>query len=126
MLNEQPVIAFAPSTDLERSRAFYAGVLELELIEMTPYACVLRGGGTQVRVTLVDGLRPQPFTILGWTVDAMGPLIDRLAAEGVSFLRYEGMPQDDQGVWTTPGGDQVAWFNDPDGNVLSLTRFAAP
>jgi hypothetical protein len=40
----------------------------------------------------------------------------------VTFERFEGMVQDDLGVWTTPGGDLVAWFKDPDGNVLSLTQ----
>jgi predicted enzyme related to lactoylglutathione lyase len=35
------------------------------------------------------------------------------------------MEQDDLGIWTTPGGDRIAWFTDPDGNVLSLTQFTA-
>ena len=47
-----------------------------------------------------------------------------LTERGVVFLRYDGMDQDESGVWTTPGGDKIAWFTDPDGNVLSLTRFA--
>ena len=54
----------------------------------------------------------------------MGTSIDSLASRGVDFISYEGMDQDEEGIWSTPGGDQVAWFNDPDGNTLSLTSFA--
>ena len=46
-----------------------------------------------------------------------------LIAKGVVFLRYDGMDQDEDGIWTTPGGDKVAWFADPDENILSLTQF---
>jgi hypothetical protein len=49
--------------------------------------------------------------------------VHALANAGVVTLRYEEMGQDELGVWTTPGGDKVAWFTDPDGNVLSVTHF---
>ena len=49
--------------------------------------------------------------------------IRNLSARGVVVLRYDGMDQDDSGGWTTPGGDRVAWFPDPAGNILSLTQF---
>ncbi len=74
--------------------------------------------------TQVDELHPQPFTIAGWRVPDMGGAINILATRGVAFIRYEGMEQDADGIWWTPGGDQVAWFRDPDGNTLSLTHFA--
>jgi len=77
-----------------------------------------------LRLTQVDELRPQPFTIAGWRVPDMSESIDTLTARGVTFIRYEGMDQDAKGVWSTPGGDQVAWFKGPDGNTLSLTRFS--
>jgi catechol 2,3-dioxygenase-like lactoylglutathione lyase family enzyme len=124
MLTTAHVVAFVPSCDLERSRGFYGGVLGMALTEMTPFACVLRGGSTTVRVTLVEALRPQPFTVLGWQVEDIGSQIAELSAAGVRFLRFEGMEQDADGVWATPGGDLVAWFHDPDGNTLSLTQRA--
>ena len=125
MLGGAPVIAFVPSLDLSRSGAFYADVLGLTLEEVTPYACVLRGGSTMLRVTKVGSLRPQSFTVLGWQVDDIHAVVGRLAAAGVDLVRHEGMDQDSAGVWTTPGGDRVAWFHDPDGNVLSMTQFAS-
>lgn len=48
--------------------------------------------------------------------------IEGLAEKGVVFERYPRLPQDDLGVWTSPAGARVAWFKDPDGNVLSLTQ----
>jgi catechol 2,3-dioxygenase-like lactoylglutathione lyase family enzyme len=112
-------IAFAPSTDLARSRAFYADSLSLTVLEETPFALVFPG----IRVTKVDSLTPQPFTILGWQVQDIASTIATLTARGVTFTRYDGMDQDPAGVWTTPSGAKVAWFTDPDGNTLSLTQF---
>ena len=76
-----------------------------------------------LRVTRVDELRPQPFTVLGWDVPDLRATLAGLVAKGVPVLRYDGIGQDDEGVWTTPGGDLVTWFADPDGNTLSLTQF---
>jgi catechol 2,3-dioxygenase-like lactoylglutathione lyase family enzyme len=119
-------VAFVPSSDLARARSFYEGLLGLDVIDVTPFALVLRSGATTIRVTLAEGWTPQPFTVLGWTVGDMTSEGARLRAAGVEFLRYPGMVQDGRGVWTTPGGDQVAWFADPDGNVLSITELVSP
>src|SRR5262245_16499700 len=123
MLSSAKVVGFLPSTDLERSRDFFATTLGMTVDEVTPYACVLHVGGTMVRGTKVDDRRPQPFTVFGWEVTDIEGVMAQLADAGVSFLRFAGMDQDDAGVWTTPGGDKVAWFHDPDGNTLSLTQF---
>ena len=119
------LIAFVPSTDLTRAREFYEGVLGLEVTGVDPFALVLRSDGVMVRVTQVTELEPRPFTILGWSTGAIADDVARLAGRGVTFVRYEGMDQDELGIWTTPGGDQVAWFTDPDGNTLSFTQFNA-
>jgi catechol 2,3-dioxygenase-like lactoylglutathione lyase family enzyme len=124
MLGSAPGVAFVPSLDLDRSRRFFADVLGLAVREVTPYACVLTAGPTTVRVTRVDELTPQPFTVFGWQVTDLRAVAIALAANGVDLLRYDGVDQDADGVWTTPGGDLVAWFHDPDGNTLSLTEFA--
>ncbi len=125
MLGSAPVMAFVPSTDLERSRRFYEQTLGLRVEEVTPFACVMRAGGTIMRITKVDGLRPQPFTVLGWTVADIRHFVANLAALGVEFTRYAGMGQDSDGIWAAPGGDLIAWFTDPDGNTLSLTQLDA-
>ena len=122
MLESAHAMAFVPATDLGRARDFYEGVLGLGVLDVSGFACVFRVGGATLRVALVGELSPQPFTVFGWAVGAISETMAGLAARGVEFLRYEGMDQDPAGVWTTPGGDQIAWFRDPDGNVLSLTQ----
>ena len=84
------------------------------------FAAVTSGAATQLRITLVSEVRAAPYTVLGWTVVDLEGEMDRLVAAGVRFNRYEGMAQDDRGVWTTPDGARIAWFHDPDGNNLSL------
>ena len=122
MLESAHAVAFVPATDLARARDFYEGTLGLEVQDVSGVACVFRAGGATLRVTGVRELSPQPFTVFGWEVGAIAEAMAGLAARGVQFVRFEGMDQDPAGVWTTPGGDQVAWFRDPDGNVLSLTQ----
>jgi catechol 2,3-dioxygenase-like lactoylglutathione lyase family enzyme len=122
MLDSAELVAFAPSTDLERSRAFYTDVAGLEFIEQTPFACVFRSGRTMVRVTAVAEFAPQPFTVLGWAVADIRAAVAELRGRGVDFLVFDTLPQDTDKIWTTPGG-RIAWFRDPDGNVLSLTEF---
>lgn len=124
MLGPAELIAFVPSADLDRARTFYEDVLGFAVEDVSPYACVLRSGEVMLRVTKVEELVPQAFTVLGWKVSDIRGVVTGLVAKGVAFERFDGMDQDADGVWTTPGGDGVAWFKDPDGNVLSLTEFA--
>lgn len=123
MLTRNDVIAFAATTDLVKARAFYETALGLPVIEANPYACVVNANGTMLRITVVGEVATPGYTVLGWRVDDIGDTITTLEASGVVFARYEGMEQDAQGVWTTPSGDRIAWFSDPDGNVQSLTEF---
>jgi len=121
-LRDASIVAFVPTTDLGRARDFYAGVLGLTEVETNDFACVLRAGATMLRVTRVESLTPHPFTVLGWGVEDIAATMASMTAAGVTFNRYEGMGQDDAGVWTAPSGARIAWFPDPDGNVLSLTQ----
>jgi len=125
VLADAPFIGFIPVRDLTAARDFYAGTLGLRVVADTDYALVLEAGGTMLRVTPVPGYDPVPFTIAGWSVPDITAAVRALAASGVTFTRYDGMAQDELGIWTAPGGDRVAWFTDPDGNTLSLTSFAA-
>jgi catechol 2,3-dioxygenase-like lactoylglutathione lyase family enzyme len=123
MLAGAPFIGFIPVRDLAEARGFYEGVLGLHVVEETPFALVLDAHGTMLRLTRVPELAPQPFTIVGWQVPDITATVRQLGESGVRFIRYDGMEQDELGIWTTPGGDRVAWFQDPDGNTLSLTTF---
>ena len=123
MLGPADLIAFVGTTDLDRAASFYAGTLGLTLVDRNDFACVFDVNGTMLRVTAVPSLVPAGYTVLGWRVPDIAAAIHSLSVAGVQFTRYDGMGQDDDGVWTTPGGDKIAWFTDPDGNVLSLTQF---
>jgi catechol 2,3-dioxygenase-like lactoylglutathione lyase family enzyme len=125
VLAEASFIGFIPVRELVAARSFYAETLGLRVVADTPFALVLDAGGTMLRVTPVPGLAARPFTIAGWNVPDIDATVRALAALGIPFSRYDGVTQDDLGIWTTPGGDRVAWFTDPDGNTLSLTAFAA-
>lgn len=120
MLRGAALVAFVASSDLDRAAAFYVDLLGLSLIERTPFALLLDGGGTQLRVTRVEGKVSVPYTVLGWSVDDLDAAVEYLRARGVLFTRYAGMEQDRHDAWTAPGGSRIAWFTDPDGNVLSL------
>lgn len=121
MLTDAAPASFVPSTDLERSRAFYEATLGLRLVEANPARLIFDVAGTKLSVVLVgDTLDPQPFTIFGWEVDDLEATIASLDDRGVEFLRYDGFDQDAAGIWTAPSGTRVAWFEDPEGNNLSL------
>src|ERR1700733_14951218 len=123
MLGSSHIVAFAATTDLHRARAFYEQVLGLPVAEHNDFACVLDANGTMLRITATPEVRQAGYTVLGWRVTDITAAIRGLDARGVFFLRYDGMDQDSYCVRTAPGGDKVAWFTDPDGNVLSLTQF---
>jgi catechol 2,3-dioxygenase-like lactoylglutathione lyase family enzyme len=124
-LDSSRLIAFVPTTQPARARQFYEGVLGLRLIaDDSPFALAFDANGTMLRVTRVNELTPAPFTILGWSVDAIETAVEDLTRAGVEFVRYPGLNESDpKGIWTSPGGARIAWFHDYDGNVLSLTEF---
>jgi catechol 2,3-dioxygenase-like lactoylglutathione lyase family enzyme len=119
------LMGFVGVSDLDAAQRFYGDVLGLELQDERPFALVADIEGTMLRITAVDVPAAAPYTVLGWAVDDLAAAVDELAGRGVTFTRYEGMGQDDRGVWTAPGGAKIAWFLDPDGNNLSLAEFTA-
>jgi catechol 2,3-dioxygenase-like lactoylglutathione lyase family enzyme len=123
MLDEARLVAFVATTDLERARQFYERKLGLPLEEETPFALLFRPGGSHLRITLVEERAPAAYTVLGWSVDDLVAAVTSLVDRGVEFNRYPAMDQDDLGIWRSPSGARVAWFNDPDGNVLALTEY---
>ena len=120
MLEHAKQVGFIGVSDLEAAQQFYGEVLGLELTDARPYALVHETPECQLRITLVEEVREAPYTVLGWAVADLEGEIDRLLGAGVTFNRYEGMEQDERGIWASPSGARVAWFHDPDGNNLSL------
>lgn len=123
MLDATQVIAFVSTTDMARARTFYEDTLGLRFVADEGFALVFDLAGVMLRVTRVDELRPQPFTVLGWRVADAGAAARELAGRGVVFERYQGLEQDSLGIWRSPSGARIAWFRDPEGNVLSITCF---
>ena len=119
------VIAFAATANGDRAKAFYGDTLGLALREDGPFALVFDANGVMLRIQKLASGTPAPNTVLGWEVADVRAAIRDLARCGVTFERYPRLEQDDLGVWQSPAGALVAWFKDPDGNVLSLTQFAS-
>jgi predicted enzyme related to lactoylglutathione lyase len=122
MLSDKKLKAFIPTTNPEKAKNFYMNILGLKLLSEDNFALEFDANGTLLRVTSVEKLVPHPFTVLGWDVDNIPDHIKSLINKGVVFERYDFMEQDNMGIWTAPGGTKVAWFKDPDGNLLSLSE----
>ncbi len=122
MLGTSDLVAFVATTRPDAARAFYGGTLGLALVSDDPAALRFDVHGTTLRVSKVQTLTPASHTVLGWKVTDIRATVAALAAKGVVFERYGGMHQDQYGVWASPSGARVAWFKDPDGNLLSLTE----
>lgn len=124
MLGSAAVVAFVPSRSPKKARSFYEHTLGLGFISDDQFAHVFDANGVMVRVvdvSSVDGFKPAPFTILGWSVDDIGKAVKGLQKKGVKFERFPGMDQDQLGIWNSPSGAKIAWFKDPDGNLLSVS-----
>ena len=120
MLTEEKIVAFVPTLDPTKARSFYEDILGLHLVSQDDFALVFEANGTMLRVTTVQKFQPQPFTILGWDVADLDGSVSRLSERGVKFENYGFPGQDQRGIWKSPNGARIAWFKDPDGNVLSL------
>jgi catechol 2,3-dioxygenase-like lactoylglutathione lyase family enzyme len=126
VLRTADVVAFVPTRDPKRARDFYERVLGLTFVSADPFALVFDANGVTIRVadvSTVKDFRPASFTILGWHVSNVDSAVRDLVAKGVVFERYLGLDQSPSGVWSSPSGAKVAWFKDPDGNVLSVTEY---
>ena len=124
MFGSTNIVAFVPTKDAEKARAFYVDVLGLRFIKDDGFAMVLDANGIMVRVARAQ-FTPAQFTILGWQVKDIEKTAAGLQEKGVRFERFGFFEQDALGIWTAPTGDKVAWFKDPDGNVLSVSQHAA-
>ena len=122
MLPSAKLVGFVQVTDRIKAREFYVDVLGLTFISEDPFALVVDSNGNRIRIGEMASLQPAQFTVLGWEVPDIGQAVASLASKGVEFQHYGFTGQDERGIWTAPGGDMVAWFKDPAGNVLSLSQ----
>lgn len=125
MLGGAKLTAFIATTDPARSKAFYQGILGLRLLTDDQFALAFDANGTQLRIQKVENLQPPPFTVLGWEVSDIRQAVSDLARAGVKLERYDFLQQDDLGIWKAPSGTTVAWFRDPDANLLSVAESGA-
>lgn len=115
-------VAFVLTADRARTKPFYADVLGLELIAEEDFGVVFDlGSGATLRLTDMADHAPGPHTVMGWEVPDIRAAMADLRAKGVSFEIYEGFGQDEDGVWSFQD-THLAWFNDPEGNNLSLAQ----
>ena len=126
MLDKFRVVAFLPTTDYVRAREFFVGKLGLEFVSQDQFALVLRARDNMLRITRLEKFTPAQSTILGWEVRDIASIVRELVGEGIQFEKYPFVKDDlGLGIWTAPSGHKVAWFKDPDGNVLSLSEHVA-
>ena len=122
MLASGKLIGFVPTKDSKRSREFYEGKLGFKFVSDDQFALVMHAGKSMVRIVKGAKFTPAQYTVMGWEVADVETLVKWLNGRGVTFEKYPFVEDQKLGIWTTPNGDKVAWFKDPDGNVLSLSQ----
>ncbi|MFZ1131457.1 MAG: VOC family protein [Terriglobales bacterium] len=122
MLASSKIIGFLPTKDSARARSFYEGKLGFRFISEDQFALVMRAGETMIRIAKTPDVLPPTYTVLGWEVANIEEVVAWLQRQGVAFEKYPWVPDKESGIWSAPTGDKVAWFKDPDGNVLSVSQ----
>lgn len=123
LLGSAQLMAFVATRDAARAKAFYRDTLGLQFVSEDGFAVVFDANGVTIRISIVREIAQAQYTVLGWQVSDIFAKVKELEKAGVTFERYSFLPdQDKQGIWTAPGGTRVAWFKDPDGNILSISQ----
>ena len=122
MLASSKLIGFVPTRDSAQARAFYEGKLGFQFVADDMFALVVRAGENMIRIAKAKDFTPAPYTVLGWEVSNIESVVAWLTERGVVFEKYPFIQDSKLGIWTAPNGDKVAWFKDPDGNVLSVSQ----
>ena len=124
MLASSKLQTIVLSSRLAEAEKFYGDVLGLKLKGKSQGALVYDVGGADLRVSPVPSTQPSAHTVLGFAVSDLGAVMRALSMHGVEWERFAHFPQDAAGVLVTPDGARVAWFKDPDGNLLSIVQYA--
>ena len=120
MLASGKLAGFLATTDYDKAREFYEGKLGFEFVRLDQYALVMRVGGHSIRISKIPNFTPRQGTVLGWEVTDIVAVASWLRDRGVELEKYPFVQDHELGIWTAPGGAKVAWFQDPDGNILSV------
>jgi len=123
MLSSGKMVGFLITTDYDKARSFFEGKLGFQFVSLDQFALVMKAGDHRIRISKTQGaFTPFQGTVLGWEVPDVAKMVDWLTSRGVTFEKYPFVQDKERGIWTTPDGSQVAWFKDPDGNVLSVSQ----
>ena len=122
MLTAGKMVGFVLTKDYEQARAFYEGNLGFDFVSLDQFALAMRAGENMIRIVKMPDFAPLPSAVLGWEVGDVEGVVGWLVGRGVAMEKYPWVQDKERGIWTTPGGDKVAWFKDPDGNVLSASQ----
>lgn len=120
MLTSAKMIGFLFTNNFERSKDFFVNKLGFEFVSQDQFALVVKCGESKIRIAKVANFSPQQGTVLGWEVSKIEDEVSWLKQRGVTPESYPFMNGAE--IWTFPGGDKVAWFKDPEGNVLSISQ----
>lgn len=124
MLGSSTVTVLIGTAKAAIAKAFYGETLGLKFISEDQFAAVFEAKNLRIRVSTTPAVVPAPYAVLAFDVADMGAAVDALGAKGVAFARFPFLVQDANGVWSAPDGRKVAWFHDPDLNLLSLVQRA--
>ena len=122
MLASAKLVGFVPTKDYDQARTFYEGKLGFDFVSLDQFALIMSVGGHKIRIGKVPNFVPLQATILGWEVSDIVSAATWLRERGVLLEKYPFAQDRELGIWTTPNGDKVAWFKDPDGNILSISQ----
>jgi catechol 2,3-dioxygenase-like lactoylglutathione lyase family enzyme len=122
MLSAGKMTGFLLTKDYGKARAFFEQKLGFEFVSLDQFALVIQAGPSKIRIVKMPNFTPLQSTVLGWEVQDIEGVVSWLAKRGVEFEKYPFVQDKERGIWTAPGGDRVAWFKDPDGNVLSVAQ----
>ncbi|MGA2849760.1 MAG: VOC family protein [Terracidiphilus sp.] len=122
MLTSNKLVGFLTTTDYEQARAFYEGKLGFEFVSLDQFALAVRAGANMIRISKSETFNAAQGTVLGWEVDDIRAVVSWLVSRGVEMEKYPFVEDKETGIWASPSGDHVAWFKDPDGNVLSVSH----
>jgi catechol 2,3-dioxygenase-like lactoylglutathione lyase family enzyme len=117
------IVGFVPISNVNAAKDFYGGTLGLELVsEELPFALVADANRIMLRLAITPEHAPSRGTVLGWRVPNIAAAVEGLSAAAIRFEKYDFLPQDETGIWATPTKARVAWFQDPDGKLLSVSE----
>lgn len=122
MIGKAKLLSLIGTARAEEAKVFYRDTLGLKFVVDDPFAIVFDMDGADLRVSKVPGFMPSAFAVLGFEVKDINAEIDAIVSRGVKMERYTFFQQDERGVWSGPDGTKVAWFKDPDGNIVSFVQ----